>query len=82
MRPIVIGMALVIALGSAGTTADAQSWSPPGDAQRCPSKWGAADERGSMVEGSARKKSIGRPVRSAISRRVSIDGFAFPVSTK
>jgi len=47
MRPIVIGMALVIALGSAGTTADAQSWSPPGDAQRCPSKWGAADERGS-----------------------------------
>ena len=47
MRPIMIGMALVIALGSAGTTADAQSWSPPGDAQRCPSKWGAADERGS-----------------------------------
>ena len=47
MRPIVIGMALVIALGSAGTTTDAQSWSPTGDAQRCPSKWGAADERGS-----------------------------------
>ena len=47
MRLIVIGMALVIALGSAGTPADAQSWSPPGDVQRCPSKWGAADERGS-----------------------------------
>ena len=24
----------------------AQSWSPPTDAQRCPSKWGAADQRG------------------------------------
>ena len=24
----------------------AQSWTPPGDAQRCPSKWGAADQRG------------------------------------
>src|SRR5262245_13241525 len=25
----------------------AQSWQPPADNQRCPSKWGAADERGS-----------------------------------
>ena len=25
----------------------AQSWQPPSDAQRCPSKWGAADQRGS-----------------------------------
>ena len=24
-----------------------QSWQPPSDAQRCPSKWGAGDERGS-----------------------------------
>ena len=24
-----------------------QSWQPPADAQRCPSKWGAADQRGS-----------------------------------
>jgi kynurenine formamidase len=24
----------------------AQAWQPPSDAQRCPSKWGAADERG------------------------------------
>ncbi|HWM89163.1 MAG TPA: cyclase family protein [Thermoanaerobaculia bacterium] len=47
MRPIVIGLVLVIALALADTPADAQSWSPPGDAQRCPSKWGAADERGS-----------------------------------
>ena len=27
--------------------AAAQSWRPPADNQRCPSKWGAADERGS-----------------------------------
>ena len=26
--------------------ASAQSWTPPTDAQRCPSKWGAADQRG------------------------------------
>lgn len=25
-----------------------QSWSPPAPSQRCPSKWGAGDERGSM----------------------------------
>jgi hypothetical protein len=25
----------------------AQSWAPPADNQRCPSKWGATDERGS-----------------------------------
>ena len=28
-------------------TASAQSWQPPTDAQRCPSKWGAGDQRGS-----------------------------------
>lgn len=27
-------------------TAGAQSWQPPGPEQRCPSKWGASDERG------------------------------------
>jgi cyanophycinase len=27
--------------------APAQTWQPPSDAQRCPSKWGAGDERGS-----------------------------------
>lgn len=29
------------------TTANAQSWTPPSEQQRCPSKWGAGDERGS-----------------------------------
>jgi kynurenine formamidase len=28
-------------------TAKAQSWQPPDDAARCPSKWGAGDQRGS-----------------------------------
>jgi kynurenine formamidase len=32
---------------SGGGVAAAQSWQPPADAQRCPSKWGAADLRGS-----------------------------------
>ena len=33
-------------LGAAGN-AQAQSWQPPSESQRCPSKWGAGDERGS-----------------------------------
>ena len=36
-----LGLSLVI-----GSTAFAQTWTPPAAAQRCPSKWGAADERG------------------------------------
>jgi kynurenine formamidase len=31
----------------AGVTVHAQSWQPPADAGRCPSKWGAGDQRGS-----------------------------------
>jgi kynurenine formamidase len=46
MRPIVIGIALAVALGLGSVTADAQSWRPPADSERCPSKWGAGDERG------------------------------------
>jgi kynurenine formamidase len=47
MRPIVIGIAVLAALGSASVPAHAQSWRPPPESQRCPSKWGAGDERGS-----------------------------------
>jgi hypothetical protein len=47
MRPRVIGFTLAVVLGAAFTLAQAQSWRPPADAQRCPSKWGATDERGS-----------------------------------
>ena len=38
--------AIAIFAGVTGT-AFGQSWQPPSEAQRCPSKWGAADERGS-----------------------------------
>ena len=44
-RPILgVGLALVFALSS--TVASAQTWRPPAESQRCPSKWGAGDERG------------------------------------
>ena len=44
-RLIVMTMAAMLGLGSA--SAHAQPWQPPADAARCPSKWGAGDERGS-----------------------------------
>jgi len=37
---------LTLALLLAASQAAAQSWTPPADDQRCPSKWGATDERG------------------------------------
>src|SRR5262245_5714957 len=39
----------VIGIGLFATTvtAGAQSWQPPSDERRCPSKWGAGDQRGS-----------------------------------
>jgi kynurenine formamidase len=36
---------VLLLLPAAG--AEAQSWKPPADSERCPSKWGSADERGS-----------------------------------
>jgi kynurenine formamidase len=42
---VVMLFGIVLALGTGA--AYAQSWQPPADSQRCPSKWGAADERGS-----------------------------------
>src|SRR5713226_1580797 len=45
MRPTLV---LTLAAALCGSCAvDAQSWQPPTDAQRCPSKWGAGDQRGS-----------------------------------
>jgi kynurenine formamidase len=43
----IIPIALVLALTSAAGAAHAQSWQPPADSARCPSKWGPSDERGS-----------------------------------
>jgi kynurenine formamidase len=36
----------VAAFIGVAASASAQSWHPPSDSQRCPSKWGAADQRG------------------------------------
>ena len=47
MRPTVIGIAVIVALGLSTAAAQSPSWRPPADTQRCPSKWGASDERGS-----------------------------------
>jgi hypothetical protein len=47
MRSIVIGIAAVVALGLSTAAAQSPSWRPPTESQRCPSKWGASDERGS-----------------------------------
>ena len=47
MRPIATAIALALTLVAFGEPVDAQSWRPPADAQRCPSKWGAGDQRGS-----------------------------------
>ena len=45
MRAIVIACTAGLFLVNA--IAHAQSWQPPTDNQRCPSPWGAGDQRGS-----------------------------------
>src|SRR5262249_7651580 len=47
MRYSAFAVALAVTLGFAAAPALAQSWRPPSDGQRCPSKWGPNDERGS-----------------------------------
>jgi hypothetical protein len=37
---------LAVALVWVSTLAGAQTWKPPAESARCPSKWGAGDERG------------------------------------
>ena len=39
-------LAMIALVAVAAAPASAQSWQPPPDAQRCPSKWGATDQRG------------------------------------
>ena len=46
MRGLVIGVTFALTLGLTSTPLTAQTWRPPADGQRCPSKWGADDERG------------------------------------
>jgi kynurenine formamidase len=48
LQPIAISVALsVLLLAGTPALAQAPSWSPPPESARCPSKWGANDERGS-----------------------------------
>jgi kynurenine formamidase len=48
MQSIKLGCAtLGIILSVTAGSAIAQSWKPPAESERCPSKWGAGDERGS-----------------------------------
>ena len=47
MRRIAFVIALTAVLGVLPLVAHAQSWRPPSESQRCPSKWGPNDERGS-----------------------------------
>ena len=46
MKSFTLGAAITLAF-SASAWAQAPSWTVPAESQRCPSKWGAADERGS-----------------------------------
>lgn len=43
----VLTAAFTLVIWFASSPAHAQSWQPPADTQRCPSRWGAADQRGS-----------------------------------
>lgn len=47
MKKNVLSMSMALACGLASGALQAQTWTVPTEAQRCPSKWGAADERGS-----------------------------------
>jgi kynurenine formamidase len=46
MNTLIVTTVLAVTLGGA-IAAEAQSWRVPPPSQRCPSKWGAGDERGS-----------------------------------
>jgi len=46
MRPGLVVVVAVLIMTASSASAFAQTWRPPADSQRCPSKWGAADQRG------------------------------------
>src|SRR5262245_63141244 len=43
---VLVALAISFVIGFHPDGADAQTWNPPADSQRCPSKWGAGDQRG------------------------------------
>ena len=46
MKPVTLGTMLATLLLTGSAIAQTPSWLPPADSARCPSKWGAGDERG------------------------------------
>lgn len=48
MRIVAAALGASLLLAAAAAVAQTPSWSPPPESQRCPSRWGAGDERGSM----------------------------------
>src|SRR5258708_32637457 len=46
MKPLTLSTVLAALLLSGAAIAQTPSWLPPADSARCPSKWGAGDERG------------------------------------
>src|SRR5260370_22400182 len=46
MKPLTLSTVLAALLLSSAAIAQTPSWLPPADSARCPSKWGAGDERG------------------------------------
>ena len=44
---ITLGLATAVAASAVAVAQQPPSWSPPAEKDRCPSKWGAGDERGS-----------------------------------
>jgi kynurenine formamidase len=50
MRRIAVGVlgAMALVASVPAVAQSAPSWRPPAESERCPSKWGAGDERGSM----------------------------------
>ena len=47
IRLTMLTSAIAILSLATAMTANAQGWQPPAESVRCPSKWGAGDERGS-----------------------------------
>lgn len=46
MPHVMVAMVTLLIVGLGSVSAHAQSWRPPTDEERCPSRWGADDERG------------------------------------
>jgi kynurenine formamidase len=46
MSRVIVAMATLLILSLGPASAGAQNWQPPTEAERCPSRWGAGDERG------------------------------------